>query len=138
MTYRVLISGSRREQSQDSVRLIATALAMVAAGKAPTELILAHGDASGVDSEAKYIWKIAWELKDEAHPYLSYLGRAGGPVRNSEMVEAGADVCIAFPDKKSVGTWDLVNKAKDAGIPTFVIKDIYDLEPLQNFLKVNK
>jgi len=41
-------------------------------------------------------------------------GKAAGPIRNSEMVAAGADMVIAFPGDR--GTADCVSKAKTAGI----------------------
>ncbi len=42
------------------------------------------------------------------------LGKAGGPVRNQAMVDSGADLCLAFPDNKSIGTWDCVQRARAA------------------------
>jgi hypothetical protein len=48
-------------------------------------------------------------------------GQILGPARNSRMVNAGADVCLAFPGPNSRGTWDCVRKAVDADIPTHVL-----------------
>src|SRR5690606_30354012 len=42
-------------------------------------------------------------------------GRAAGPIRNQEMADAGADLCIAFPGGR--GTADMVRRARAAGIP---------------------
>lgn len=45
-------------------------------------------------------------------------GLAAGPIRNQEMVDAGADLCLAFfqrPDSK--GTSDCVRRAGKVGIP---------------------
>jgi hypothetical protein len=33
------------------------------------------------------------------------------------MVSLGADICLAFPQPGSKGTWDCARKAADAGIP---------------------
>lgn len=50
-------------------------------------------------------------------------GRFAGAVRNEQMLDEGKpDLVLAFPDKDSVGTWDMVRQAKKAGIETWVIK----------------
>lgn len=49
-------------------------------------------------------------------------GKAAGPIRNREMAQAGADLCLAFPLGQSRGTWNCVNECKKAGIPVKVIK----------------
>jgi hypothetical protein len=43
-------------------------------------------------------------------------GKAAGPLRNSAMALAGADVCVAFNRGNSNGTIDMIMKAKKAGI----------------------
>ena len=49
-------------------------------------------------------------------------GKAAGPIRNREMAQAGADLCLAFPLGESRGTWNCVNECKKAGIPVKVIR----------------
>jgi hypothetical protein len=49
-------------------------------------------------------------------------GKAAGPIRNREMAQAGADLCLAFPLGGSRGTWNCVNECKKAGIPVKVIE----------------
>lgn len=44
-------------------------------------------------------------------------GKAAGPLRNQEMVDLGADLCLAFSLNKSRGTADCLNRARTAGIP---------------------
>ncbi|WP_237721111.1 SLOG family protein [Mycolicibacterium phlei] len=49
-----------------------------------------------------------------------------GHLRNQQMVDSGADICLAFPigtkaSKRSRGTWDCMTRAKRAGI------DVYNL-----------
>lgn len=83
-------------------------------------VLLVHGAAPGVDRQAAAIWSTAF-LPTEPHPAdWRTLGPAAGPVRNAEMVALGADQCIAFPGADSVGTYDCIEKAKAAGIPTHV------------------
>lgn len=45
------------------------------------------------------------------------LGKRAGPFRNQRMVDAGANICLAFPLPSSRGTWDCVRRAEEAGIP---------------------
>lgn len=56
------------------------------------------------------VFKANWELH----------GKKAGPIRNSEMAEYGAAnlpcYCLAFWDKISKGTADMMNKAKEKGI----------------------
>lgn len=39
-----------------------------------------------------------------------------GHARNQDMADAGADVCLAFPTKRSRGTFDMIKRAATAGI----------------------
>lgn len=43
--------------------------------------------------------------------------KKGGPIRNTEMVNLGADHCHAFPRGDAKGTRDCAAKARAAGIP---------------------
>ena len=66
-------------------------------------------------------WAVAHGLEPERHPadWKRY-GRAAGPIRNQEMVNLGADVCLAFPREGSRGTKNCMEAARKAGIPTLV------------------
>jgi hypothetical protein len=47
-------------------------------------------------------------------------GKAAGPIRNRKMLDAGADLVLAFPvgnSKTSPGTWDCIEAAAERGIP---------------------
>lgn len=115
--------------------LIGKALAIVISGLQSTSVLLVHGDAAGTDRVARDLWKGVWKLKDKAFPYEQPKGKAGGPSRNTKMVQFGADICLVFPDEESKGTWDLYGKAKRASIPTFVITGVDDLGPLDAYIK---
>lgn len=43
-------------------------------------------------------------------------GKSAGPIRNSEMLKSGAEVCIGFWDGKSKGTLDMMTKANKLGM----------------------
>jgi hypothetical protein len=88
-------------------------------------LTIIHGDCpTGVDAIAD-----AWARRrsDEGIQVRAWpaewdrLGKAAGPVRNSNMALAGADMCIAFLRDDSRGTKDMIYKAQARYIPTFVI-----------------
>lgn len=83
-------------------------------------IIIVHGQCpyGGVDLHAEH-WAIVRRQRYERHPAdWDRYGKAAGMIRNTEMVNLGADLCIGFPGPKSKGTWDCLQKATDAGIQT--------------------
>lgn len=121
-TFRILVTGSRAwpaGRAQVVVRLLAGQVAKAAAlGLAA---VVVHGACpSGADAIAAS-WAAQNGVACEAWPAdWGRLGRAAGPIRNQAMVEAGADVCLAFPAAGSRGTTDCVRRASAAGIPLIV------------------
>ena len=84
---------------------------------ASCEATIVHGGAPGADTLAASIDGEAWgcDFKHEVHTAdWDRYGRAAGPRRNQEMVDAGADMLIAFPGGR--GTADCVRRAEKAGI----------------------
>jgi hypothetical protein len=72
---------------------------------------------TGADAIAERFWE-ANGMPVERHPAdWKTFGKAAGPKRNQEMVDLGADVCLAFPMKGSRGTMHCMKAAKAAGIP---------------------
>lgn len=47
-------------------------------------------------------------------------GKRAGPLRNAEMVKAGADLVLAFPLPGGKGTQHMIRIAREAGIPVKV------------------
>jgi hypothetical protein len=130
---RVLVTGSRtctegqRQAIRASLDGVVDSLALEIVGRGIT---IVHGQCpyGGVDLVA-HLWALNnLEATPEPHPadWARY-GKAAGHIRNGEMVALGAYVCLAFPGPKSVGTWDCIRKAANAGIPTH----IYPLKPSQ-------
>jgi YspA, cpYpsA-related SLOG family len=120
---RILISGSRYWQD---AQVISDALvAAIADVDGPVTIV--HGGARGADQLAAALattfgpnvttekWPADWDRH----------GKKAGVIRNQEMVDAGADWCLAFPLGESRGTRDCIRRAEKAGIPTIV----HDGEP---------
>ena len=142
---RILVTGSR---DFDDEALVGTALraaeALVAENRNCSgqedfsSARVIHGDYAGADRLAKNLvesgalsdnapWR-SWS--HEPHPAdWNVHGRAAGPIRNLEMIRAGADITIAFPRHTldqarakvgSIGTWGTIEASVGAGIPTFI------------------
>lgn len=140
--YRVIVTGSRTWPDDLAVRL---ALARVALADAPMSSVLTvvHGGCpTGADATAAAWCRLIRKsgndpvigrdlrLREEPHPAdWKRHGRRGGPIRNQEMVDAGADLVLAFvmpctlkgcagkPEHVTHGTQDCITRAEKAGIP---------------------
>jgi hypothetical protein len=86
--------------------------------KFPSDTVFVHGNAkTGADSIADEILGV---LKREVEIYPALwkkYGKSAGPIRNQEMAEAGADLCLAFWDGKSKGTGNMIQWAMKLDIP---------------------
>jgi hypothetical protein len=99
-----------------------------------TQLYLQHGPftlvhgacATGADAAASHWYEIAGQdlgCIEIRHPAdWGQYGKRAGPIRNAEMVKAGADLVLAFPLFDSRGTKHTVELAEQAGIP---VKKVY-------------
>lgn len=83
--------------------------------------VIVHGDCpTGADFFADHA-ALSWGWEVERHPAdWTKHRKAAGPLRNQEMVNLGADVCLAFPLGASRGTRDCMARAEAAGIPVIV------------------
>jgi hypothetical protein len=114
MSPRILVTGSR---DWDDVAVVMTALRDAANGL-PRDTVLVHGACpTGADALAEKVW-LASGRPVERHPadWAGY-GRYAGPRRNKQMVDLGADVCLAFIKGGSAGASGTAKMADDAGIP---------------------
>jgi hypothetical protein len=74
----------------------------------------------GADKLAGF-WAVMSGIPVEVYPYRSEYGRAGGPVRNRQMLEEGKpDVIFAFPGE--AGTRDMVKIGLEADIPVYALR----------------
>lgn len=116
---KVLFTGTRRMNDSSLLKLAISELPEC------EHQTWVHGDGPGSDGAPgcdQLVELIAESLGVE--PPIKFpadwnnFGSSAGPIRNTAMVKSGADICLAFPDKESKGTWDCLRKAVAAGIPT--------------------
>jgi hypothetical protein len=119
--YRILVTGGRSVSRRD-VDLVWAKLELVAAeplaeGR-PVIVVEGRCPYGGVDLVAQRWAEQTAGVTDEGHPAeRDPSGKLLGPARNQRMVDAEADICVAFPMPGSRGTWDCLRRAADAGIP---------------------
>jgi hypothetical protein len=109
---RILVTGSARWTNRAAIGIALARLfnvdntAVLVSGHCPT----------GADRIAEEIWS-AFGGEIELHPanWKRY-GRAAGPIRNQEMVDAGADYVLAFPMEGGKGTQGCMELARKAGL----------------------
>lgn len=116
MNMRVLITGSR---SWRDVSTIHEALRRVRDRYGRFTLVSGHSP-KGADAIAERI-AVQLGLPIELHPAdWKAHGRSAGFVRNTAMVQLGAEICLAFIHNNSRGASHTAALAMDAGIPTKV------------------
>ncbi len=119
--YRVLITGSREWEDRD--KMIA-ALAEQRNVAGDRRMVIIEGEARGADRMARGL-----AMRSENASYEPYPANWGsrergtyrpdaGFIRNQQMVDSGADVCLTFlmREYENRGTRDCMEKAKTAGI----------------------
>lgn len=117
---RVLVTGSRFWSDRQAVfRALDDQLK-----QADGLLTVVHGAAAGADTFAGCWAAIRGHETNrvavEPHPAEWHIyGKSAGPMRNQEMVDLGADVCLAFPKGDSRGTRHCMTAAAHAGIPVY-------------------
>lgn len=119
---RILFTGSR---TWDNVATIigAVQLEVWLAEAKQEETVFVHGACPrGADKIADDLAK-QWGVAVETHPADWSIGRSAGFVRNKQMVDLGADVCLAFIKDNSRGATHTANLAKAAGIPTKIYRE---------------
>ena len=88
----ILVTGDRHRRCDDLAERILNRLL----SRYGPELVVVHGGAPGVDQS----FHVACQtLGVTVEPHLADwkgLGNVAGPARNKEMVQAGADLCIAL------------------------------------------
>ena len=120
---KVMITGSRDWKNRGPIE------AMIR-GFSPVETEFCLGDCpTGVDAIANKVCSDGGYTYHEHVAKWNEHGKPAGPMRNTEMVKCGADVCFAFRTEGiSEGTDDCVYQANVAGIPTYIMRKMPDLK----------
>lgn len=114
---RILITGSRTWESQDVIDR-----ALDEHGGAFTTVVSGHCPL-GADHMAE-LAADGMGMDIELHPAdWNTHGKRAGFLRNAEMVNLGADVCLAFIRDDSKGATMTANLAQKAGIPTIIYRE---------------
>jgi hypothetical protein len=124
-TYRIIISGSRLMRDEGPIRLALRELGASADSlDVKGGVTVVHGGAEGCDFLADFVVSREYpHFKLEQHPAdWDRWGKRAGPLRNKHMIDAGADVVLAFPSIGGLtnGTRGTISLAIDAGIPVRV------------------
>lgn len=112
---RVLVTGSSKWDERN-VGVIQDRLATL-----PAETTIIHGCGMGVDTFAGRAAKTLGFEIEEYPPDFEQYGKEATSKRNIQMTEAEPDVCIAFWDGKSYGTFHTMYNALIRGIPIDVV-----------------
>lgn len=121
MTFRCLVTGWRDWPESHRDVVLAALTASLADVTGPIVVVQGECPYGGVDR-----WAREWAEQDpratsEGHPAgRGPRGQILGPARNAAMVKLGADLCLGFPGPRSRGTWNCLQLAVDADIPTKV------------------
>lgn len=111
---KILVTGSRKWRDLEAVKFMLQELR-------PT--ILVHGRARGADACAHFAAEDIGGIEIRPYPAdWEAHGTAAGPIRNQQMLDCEhqkrepIDICLAFPQSDSIGTWDMVTRCLQAGI----------------------
>lgn len=88
-----------------------------------SDLVIIEGDAKGADFLAR-VWARYNGVLCEAYPadWKTY-GKAAGPIRNKQMLTEGKpNLVIAFLAEGSIGTKNMIEQSKEAGVEVRVIE----------------
>lgn len=114
---RVIVTGSRKWEDKAAVY---DALNSIYMEHGP--FVVVHGACStGADAIAHTWVELANQLVrvgEEQFPAAwEARGKRAGPERNERMIQAGADLVLAFPLPDGTGTQHTMKLAREAGIP---------------------
>lgn len=126
MSYRVIFCGSRDWRAWGPILSAVEQL-----HREHPDLVVVHGGARGADAMVDRLARRN-SLPIERFPadWVGH-GRAAGPIRNRQMLDAGADEVVAFKDDFDYamlrgGTENMVRIAQRAGVPTRVLTSSVD------------
>lgn len=139
--FRVILTGSRywSERSAVNWALGTVAAFVLASPRATHTLVVVHGLCrTGADKMANdwADYNLGTAVRPEGFKAnWGIEGNQAGGIRNQRMVNAGANLCLGFPLPGSVGTFDCMRRAKEAGIVTVNMNPLPDWGSFTDLLK---
>lgn len=121
---RILVTGSRNWTDKVTIAK-AIREAWLVEGR-PYGVTVVHGGARGADYIAGvYAKRLGFSVEVHALDDAAWkkYGKAAGPKRNQEMVDKGADICLAFIKDESKGATGCAAMAEKAGIPVIYYRE---------------
>ena len=119
MSPRLLITGSR--DWEDITVINRELYAWWESVGCDRDAVLVHGGARGADKLAASIWARQGLWVEEYVAEWERWGKRAGYIRNAEMVNDGADACLAFIRNGSRGATMCASLASAAEIPTKIL-----------------
>lgn len=117
---RLLITGSR---DWDNIQVITDTMVVLKRIYGTDVLLVSGACPAGADRMCEdYAIHLGWLVERHPADWDRY-GKSAGPIRNQEMVDLGADVCLAFIKNNSRGATMTANLAMDAGIETKIYRE---------------
>ncbi len=93
---RILVTGSRTFENDVLICDVLWDTIMRHPDPIKSNILVSGACPTGADYIAEY-WFDTWGIPIERHePDWNAYGKAAGPLRNLEMVQLGADICLAF------------------------------------------
>lgn len=121
---RVLITGDRHWSSEITIQAVLEALEIEHQGK--ENFCIIEGGATGADSIAAKLAHDRGICVFECLPCWKVYGKSAGMLRNKWMLEwVQPTLIVAFHNniENSLGTKDMVSRAKRAGIEVLIVKE---------------
>jgi len=113
--FRLLITGSRTWVDEKAIE---KQFQLVYARYGHQVTLVSGACKNGADAICEAIAKyLYWEVETHPADWNAY-GKSAGFKRNAQMVELGADACLAFIKDNSRGASHTAGLAEAAGIPT--------------------
>ena len=128
---RILVTGSR--EWDDSAKIVSMLMAFTYNRMSYVDVnditLVVGACPTGADKIAEDL-ATAWGWKVERYPadWRTH-GKAAGFIRNQQMVDSGADICLAFRRNGSAGTTHCGEAAEKAGITTVWVEDDSPIDP---------